>query len=121
MIMKTILYADDSISLRSLVHDVLTNVGYDVIVAEDGDDALEKLSVEVDLVLTDLNMPKKDAIEVIKEIRNKPEHRVTPILLLTTESEQVKKMEAKEAGATGWIVKPFRPEKLISTIKKVLR
>ena len=119
--MKTILYADDSVSLRSLVNDVLTNAGYNVIVSEDGADALSKLTSEVDLVLTDLNMPNKDGIDVIKGVREQPEHKVTPILLLTTESEKDKKMEAKAAGATGWVVKPFQAEKLLSTIKKVLR
>lgn len=119
--MKTILYADDSVSLRSLVNDVLTNAGYNVIISEDGADALAKLTPEVDLVLTDLNMPNKDGIDVIKGVRAEAAHKVTPILLLTTESEKDKKMEAKAAGATGWVVKPFQAEKLLSTIKKVLR
>tara|TARA_B100000809_G_scaffold123912_1_gene122049 strand:- start:1651 stop:2010 length:360 start_codon:yes stop_codon:yes gene_type:complete len=119
--MKTILYADDSVSLRGLVDAALINAGYKVILAEDGEEALLKLSPEVDLVVTDYNMPKKDGIEVIRGVRKDPLHKVTPILLLTTEFEEEMKIEAKGAGATGWVVKPFQEEKLIATIRKLLR
>ena len=94
--MKTILYADDSQSLRNLVDSILTEAGFNVIVTEDGQEALDKLTAEVDLVLTDLNMPNKDGIEVIKGVRQAADHKVTPVLLLTTESEKGKKMTPME-------------------------
>ena len=119
--MKTVLYADDSKSLRELVQHTLTEAGYKVILAEDGVEALSKLTEEVDLVLTDFNMPNKNGIEVIEGVRKDPKHKVTPILLLTTESEQEMKIKAKDAGASGWVVKPFQAEKLIATIKKIIR
>jgi len=119
---KTILVVDDSESIRLLVTATLENVGYNVIVAVDGVDALQYITGDhLDLIITDLNMPNKDGIELIKNLRAQETYKFTPILLLTTESQADKKREAKEAGATGWIVKPFFQEKLITTIKKVLR
>ncbi len=119
---KTILIADDSESVREVVSFTLINAGYNVLVGVDGEDAMKFLDgKEIHLVITDLHMPKKDGIALIKEIRGKAEYPYVPILFLTTESQAAKKDEAKAAGATGWIVKPFVPEKLISTIEKVIR
>ncbi|WP_028980181.1 response regulator [Sporocytophaga myxococcoides] len=119
---KTILIADDSESVREVVSYTLINAGYEVLIGIDGEDALKYLNgKEIHLVLTDLHMPKMDGIALIKEIRSKPEYKFIPILFLTTESNASKKEEAKAAGATGWIVKPFVPEKLIETIQRVIR
>ena len=120
--MKTILIADDSDSVRELVSFTLENAGYKVLAGRDGQDALKHLTGEIiDLVLTDLHMPNLDGIGLIKEIRARPEYEFVPILFLTTESQAGKKEEAKEAGATGWIVKPFVPERLLATVSKVIR
>ena len=119
---KKILIVDDSESIREVVSATLTNVGYEVLSAIDGVDALNYVDGEpIDLIITDLNMPNKDGIQLIREIRAQDTYKFTPILLLTTESQADKKKEAKLAGATGWIVKPFVQEKLLSTIKKVIR
>ena len=119
---KTILIADDSESVREVVSFTLENAGYNVLVGVDGEDAMRFLDgKEIHLVITDLHMPKKDGIGLIKEIRAKADYQYVPILFLTTESQGTKKDEAKAAGATGWIVKPFVPEKLLSTIEKVIR
>ncbi len=119
---KTILIVDDSESIREVVKATLENASYDVIVAVDGADALEKLDgTKIDLIITDLNMPNKDGIELIRDARALDTYKFTPILLLTTESQVEKKQEAKAAGATGWIVKPFVQDKLLAVIKKVLR
>lgn len=119
---KTIVIVDDSESIREVVGFTLTNAGHKVLSAVDGQDALRHFNGDkVDLVVTDLHMPVMDGISLIKEIRNKDDYKFVPILFLTTESQQAKKMEAKEAGATGWIVKPFVPEKLLAAISKVVR
>jgi two-component system, chemotaxis family, chemotaxis protein CheY len=117
---KTILAVDDSASLRQLVSYTLRNAGFTVIEAADGQDALEKLKGPVHLVLTDLNMPRLDGFGLTRAIRASADHRYTPVLLLTTESEPARKLEGKAAGATGWLVKPFQPEQLLATIRKVL-
>lgn len=119
---KTILIVDDSDSIREVVRFTLENEGYSVLVGVDGKDALKHLNGQaIDLVITDLHMPEMDGIELIKHIRAMPEYERVPILFLTTESQTSKKMEAKDAGATGWIIKPFVPAKLISAINKVIR
>ncbi|WP_277656075.1 response regulator [Seleniivibrio woodruffii] len=118
---KTILTVDDSASIRQMVKFTLTKEGYAVVEASDGKDALAKIAGrKIDMVVTDLNMPNMDGITLIKELRAKPEFRFTPIIMLTTESQDSKKSEGKAAGATGWIVKPFQPEQLVSVTKKVL-
>jgi two-component system chemotaxis response regulator CheY len=117
---KTILAVDDSVSIRQLVGHTLRTAGFSVIEASDGQDALDKLKTPVDLVLTDLNMPRVDGLALTKAIRASAAHRYTPVLLLTTESEPGRKLEGKNAGATGWLVKPFQPEQLLATIRKVL-
>lgn len=119
--MATIMGVDDSPSMRQMVQFTLKAAGYDVVDAVDGVDALEKISGQaIDLFLTDVNMPRMDGITLIKQIRGLPEHKFTPILMLTTESGEDKKSEGKAAGATGWIVKPFNPDQLLSTIQRVL-
>jgi two-component system chemotaxis response regulator CheY len=121
MAMPTILAVDDSASMRQMVSFTLKGAGFDVVDAIDGVDALSKAkSGKVDLVLTDVNMPNMDGISLIKELRALPGYKFTPILMLTTESGADKKSEGKSAGATGWIVKPFNPDQLLATIKKVL-
>ncbi len=119
---KNIVIVDDSESIREVVEFTLSNAGHKVNVAEDGEDALKFFDgSKIDLVVTDLYMPKMDGIALIKEIRKKDDYKFVPIIFLTTESQQNKKMEAKEAGATGWIVKPFVPEKLLAAMSKVVR
>lgn len=119
--MPTILAVDDSASMRQMVAFTLKGAGFGVIEAVDGMDALAKAKTsKVDLVLTDVNMPRMDGISLIKELRGLPNYKFTPILMLTTESGAEKKGEGKSAGATGWIVKPFNPDQLLTTIKKVL-
>ncbi len=119
--MATILAVDDSASMRQMVSFTLKGAGYNVIEAEDGQKALDKAKVSaVDLVLTDVNMPVMDGIELVKNLRTLPDYKFTPILMLTTESAGDKKVQGKNAGATGWLVKPFNPEQLLATIKKVM-
>jgi len=112
---------DDSASVRQMVSFTLKNAGYDVIEACDGKDALGKLKGPVKMVVTDLNMPNMDGITLIKSIRAIPAYKFIPIIMLTTESQATKKQDGKAAGATGWIVKPFKPEQLLDVVRKVLR
>ena len=119
--MATILAVDDSASMRQMVSFTLKGAGYEVIEAADGKQALELAKQKrVNLVLTDVNMPVMDGIALIKALRALPNYKFTPMLMLTTESADHKKQEGKAAGATGWIVKPFNPDQLLATIKKVL-
>ena len=119
--MQSILAVDDSPSIRSLVNHVLVQAGFDVVLAEDGKEALAFAQENtVDLVLTDIHMPNLDGIGLIKELRDLPNYKFVPLLVLTTESGKDKKMEGKSAGATGWIVKPFEPDELVAIIRKVL-
>lgn len=116
---KTILVVDDSTSIRQLVSSTLKDAGYNVVEAVDGRDALTRLN-GVEMIITDLNMPNLNGIELTREIRTNPSFKFVPIILLTTESQTDKKAEGKSAGATGWIVKPFQTDKLLGVIKKVL-
>ncbi|MBN2685805.1 MAG: response regulator [Pontiellaceae bacterium] len=119
---KRILTVDDSSSIRQMVGFTLKQADYEAVEAVDGVDALAKIKVSpVDMALVDLNMPRMDGIALIRHLRADARHRFIPIVMLTTESQQEKKMEGKAAGATGWIVKPFKPDQLIAVIKKVLR
>ena len=120
---KSILIADDSESIRAVVGFALREAGYDVIVANDGQHALDLLvqNDHVSLIVSDLNMPVKDGISFLKDVRSLDKFKYLPFLILTTESQETKKMEAKQSGATGWIIKPFVKEKLIAVIKKVIR
>jgi two-component system chemotaxis response regulator CheY len=120
--MKTIMTVDDSASLRQMVSLVLRGAGYEVIEALDGVDALAKLkNQELHLFVTDINMPKMDGLEFTRQVRAIPEFKFVPIVLLTTESHPEKKQEGKAAGATAWIVKPFKPDQLLAVVKKVVR
>ncbi|GFM38393.1 response regulator [Desulfovibrio psychrotolerans] len=118
---KTIMTVDDSASVRQMVSLTLKKAGYDVIEAQDGKDALAKMKGSVHMVITDLNMPNMDGITLIRSIRAIPAYKFIPIVMLTTESQASKKQEGKSAGATGWIVKPFKPEQLVDVVRKVLR
>ncbi|MBF0551584.1 MAG: response regulator [Deltaproteobacteria bacterium] len=118
---KVIMTADDSTSIRQMVSFTLKQAGYEVVEALDGRDALSKLDCSpVHMLITDLNMPNMDGIELIRQTRAKPQYKFIPIIMLSTESQDTKKQEGKAAGATGWIVKPFKPEQLLAVIKKVL-
>ena len=117
---KTIMTVDDSASVRQMAAFTLRGGGYEVVEAVDGSDALARLTAAVQLVITDLNMPRMDGIQLIQAIRATPAHRFLPVIMLTTESQEARKQAARAAGATGWIVKPFRPEQLLAVVKKVL-
>lgn len=118
---KKILTVDDSKTMREMVSFTLKGAGYDVTEAEDGKDALRVLEggLKADLIITDLNMPQMDGFDLITALRGNPAHKYVPILILTTESDPAKKERGKAAGATGWIVKPFNPEKLVQVVNKV--
>jgi two-component system chemotaxis response regulator CheY len=118
---KKIVTVDDSASVRQMVALTLKGAGYEVLECCDGQDALQKIDgVDVQMVITDLNMPKMNGLDLITALRSKSRYKFTPIIFLTTESQAEKKQAAKSAGATGWIVKPFKPEQLLAVIKKVL-
>jgi len=120
--MQSILAVDDSASMRQMVSFTLKSAGYNVVEAVDGQDAFEKSNGrDFDLVLTDQNMPRMDGISLTKKLRDNPKFKATPILILTTESSDQMKQAGRTAGATGWLVKPFDPAKLIEVIKKVVK
>lgn len=120
--MAKILVVDDSASLRNMVAFSLKQSNHEVMEASDGNDALMKAkNGSYDLVLTDVNMPGMDGITLCGELRKLPAYKVKPILILTTESNADIKQKGKTAGATGWLVKPFSPDKLLSTIQRVVR
>jgi two-component system chemotaxis response regulator CheY len=120
---KTILLVDDSATILLSISNILTKAGYAVEKAANANEGLNKFKtgLKVDLLITDLNMPGMNGIEFIKEVRKLPNYKFMPILFLTTESQQSKKMEAKAAGASGWLVKPATADELINTIKLVVR
>ena len=125
---RTVLVVDDSAAIRKILQRVrqmvtftLKQAGFTVMEAADGKDALQRLGTgRVDLVVTDLNMPNMDGITLIRSLRARPASKTTPVLMLTTESQESKRMEGRAAGASGWIVKPFQPDKLLQVIGKVL-
>ena len=118
---KTILAVDDSASLRQMVSFTLKSSGYEVIEAVDGQDGLDKAkSRTVNLILTDQNMPRMDGLTLIRNLRALPQYKTTPILMLTTESSDAMKQQGRAVGATGWLVKPFDPQKLTEVVKKVI-
>jgi two-component system chemotaxis response regulator CheY len=117
---KVILTVDDSATVRQMVKFTLSDAGYTVIEAVDGNDALAKLTRPVNLVITDLNMPNLDGIGLIRKVRANPACKGIPIIMLTTESQESRKLEGKAAGATGWIVKPFAAQQLLGVVKRVL-
>lgn len=117
---KRVLTIDDSKTMRDMLMLTLVDAGFDVLQAVDGQHGLDVLGREkVDVIITDINMPRMDGYEVIRRLRDKPEFKETPILVLTTESELAKKNLAREVGATGWMVKPFDPDRLVATVRKV--
>jgi two-component system, chemotaxis family, chemotaxis protein CheY len=119
--MKTILSVDDSASIRQMVKMTLSGAGYDVIEAGDGAQGLAQAKGKpMDAIITDLNMPVMDGMTFVREVRKLSSYVGVPILLLTTESDAEKKAQAKAAGATGWITKPFQPQQLLDTLKKVI-
>ncbi len=119
---KTVLIVDDSFSIRESIAFFLSESGFEIIKAQDGQDALNQLDGKIiNLILTDLHMPVMNGIELISNVRKIDQYKRVPILLLTTETLNEKKIEAKKAGATGWLCKPFEKEKLINVINKVLR
>lgn len=118
---KSVLCVDDSASIRQMVSFTLESAGYAATTAVDGADALTKLDQsKFQLIITDLNMPNLDGIGMIKQVRAMPQHAGIPIVMLTTESDDAKKMEGKAAGATGWIVKPFDQTKLVAVVNKLI-
>ncbi len=120
--MRSILAVDDSPSMRKMVSFTLSSAGFKVVEAVDGVDALEKAQAQnIDLVLADQNMPRLDGIGLTRKLRENPNFKATPILILTTESSDLMKQAGRAAGATGWLVKPFDPNRLIEVIQKVLR
>lgn len=118
--MKKILYADDAMSLRQLVEMVLGKK-YQLTLAEDGQQALQYATEQdFDLIISDINMPNMTGLELLEQLRNQDKHRFTPVLMLTTEASQEMKQTGKQLGATGWLIKPFDPDKLVKTIERVL-
>jgi two-component system, chemotaxis family, chemotaxis protein CheY len=118
---RTIITVDDAATMRKLIGFTLRGAGHDVLEAEDGLRALALLtSRDVDLIITDINMPNMNGIDLTRKLRSLPRHRATPILVVTTESDMSVKSQAKAAGATGWILKPFQPEQLVAVVGKVL-
>lgn len=120
---KNILIVDDSESIREVVGRALRDAGYNVIIAVDGQEGLKLLleNDNINLILSDLIMPVMDGITFLQEVRKLDRYKYLPMLMLTTESQEAKKIEAKKLGATGWIIKPFVKEKLLAVIKKVIR
>ncbi len=119
--MARILAVDDSAAMRQMVGITLTGAGHEVQQAADGREALQIAERErFDLVITDVNMPVMDGLTLVKHLRNMPSYRGVPLLVLTTEATTEKKLEGKAAGATGWLVKPFNPDRLLATVAKVL-
>jgi two-component system chemotaxis response regulator CheY len=118
---KTILAVDDSAAIRHMVSVTLRNAGYDVVLAVDGEDGLEKARAErVQLVLTDQNMPRMDGLTLVRSLRALPAYASAPILILTTESSDEIKSKGRAAGSTGWLVKPFDPVRLVEVVRKVI-
>ena len=119
--LRKVLTVDDSRTMREMLRHCLSGAGFDVVTAEDGADGIEKLrESQPDVVITDINMPVMDGIEFIKSVRTSGQYQSLPILILTTETSQEKRDLGRSAGGTGWIVKPFDPEKLISVIHRVV-
>ena len=117
---KTIMVVDDSLSIRQVVSIALKGAGYDVIEACDGKDALSKMTGQkIHLIVSDVNMPNLDGIGLVKEVKQHPQYKFTPIMMLTTESGDAKKQEGKAAGAKGWLVKPFQPPALLAAVSKL--
>jgi two-component system, chemotaxis family, chemotaxis protein CheY len=118
---KTILIVDDSASMRQVVGIALKDAGYDLIEAGDGNEALKKLDgTKIHLIISDINMPNMDGISFVREVKQNPKYKFTPIIMLTTEVNQAKKDAAKEAGAKAWVTKPFQPKNLLDAVSKLI-
>ena len=118
---KTIMIVDDSASLRQVVGIALRGAGYQVIEGCDGKDALSKLTGQkVHLIISDVNMPNMDGISFVKAVKQIPAYKFTPVVMLTTESQDAKKKEGQEAGAKAWVLKPFKPEQMIGVVQKLV-
>lgn len=118
---RKILTVDDSPTVRQLLRTTLSDAGYDVVEAENGEQALKLVGdQEIDLLVTDLNMPKVDGITLIERIRQLPGKRFLPIIMLTTEGHEATRRRGKTAGASGWILKPFRPEQVLGVVRMVM-
>ena len=118
---KTIMIVDDSASMRQVVGIALKDAGYDLIEAADGKEALSKLDgTKIHLIVSDINMPNMDGISFVKEVKQNPKYKFTPIIMLTTEVNQAKKEAAKEAGAKAWVTKPFQPKTLLEAVSKLI-
>lgn len=119
---KTVLVVDDSASLRQVVAIALKGGGYDVVEAGDGQDALGKLDGrKINLIISDVNMPRMDGITFVKEVKKLPAYKFTPIIMLTTESQESKKAEGQAAGAKAWVVKPFKPDQMLAAVAKLVQ
>ena len=117
---KTIMIVDDSASMRRVVGIALKGAGYDVIEGVDGKDALSKLTGQkVHMIISDVNMPVMDGIAFLKAVKGMPAYKFTPVIMLTTESEESKKREGQSAGARAWVVKPFQPERLVDAVQRL--
>ncbi|MFA7388110.1 MAG: response regulator [Thiohalobacteraceae bacterium] len=118
---KTIMIVDDSASLRQVVSIALKGAGYDTIEACDGRDALAKLDgTKIHLIISDVNMPNMDGISLVKEVKKHPSYKFTPVIMLTTESQEGKKAEGQAAGAKAWVVKPFQPQQMLAAVAKLI-
>lgn len=118
---KTVMVVDDSSSVRQVVSIALKGAGYDVIEASDGKDALAKLTGQkIHLMISDVNMPNMDGITLVKEVKKMANYRFTPIIMLTTESQEAKKLEGQAAGAKAWVVKPFHPAQMLAAVSKLI-
>jgi two-component system chemotaxis response regulator CheY len=118
---KTILIVDDSASLRQVVNIALSSAGYEVLEACDGVDALSKLDGrKVHLIISDVNMPNMNGIELVRQVKAKPEYKFTPIIMLTTESQADMKAQGQAAGARAWVVKPFQPAQMLAAVAKLM-
>lgn len=118
---KTIMVVDDSASIRQVVGIALKGAGYDVIEGVDGQDALAKLTGQkVHLIISDVNMPNMDGISFVKAVKQLPTYKFTPVIMLTTESQESKKLEGQAAGAKAWVVKPFKPDQMLGAVSKLV-
>jgi two-component system chemotaxis response regulator CheY len=118
---KTVMIVDDSASLRQVVHIALKGAGYDVLEGCDGKDALSKMmGQKIHLIISDVNMPNMDGITFVKEVKKLANYKFTPIIMLTTESQEAKKQEGQAAGAKAWVVKPFKPEQMLMAVSKLI-
>lgn len=119
---KVVLIVDDSASIRQVVSITLKDAGFDIIEASDGKDALAKLTGQrVHLMISDVNMPNMDGISFVKEVKTRAEYKFTPIIMLTTESAEDKKLQGQSAGAKAWMVKPFQPQQMLAAVNKLVQ